>query len=144
VAPEKGCLAYFRLPGVALLDVPHEQRLRQAPAIATDLGRLLRALHAVAPERAARLVDRDDVTLGQWLEEAVEHYTAVAPAIPGAHRRTIHAFLAARAPEAGSQLVFTHNDLGAEHVLVDQRTWKVTGILDWADAALADPPVTLA
>jgi hypothetical protein len=28
---------------------------------------------------------------------------------------------------------------GIEHVLVDQDTFAVTGVLDWTDAALVDP-----
>ena len=32
-----------------------------------------------------------------------------------------------------------HNDLGIEHILVDPRSWAISGIIDWSDAALADP-----
>jgi Phosphotransferase enzyme family len=35
-------------------------------------------------------------------------------------------------------LVFSHNDLGTEHVLVEPATGAITGI-DWSDAALTDP-----
>jgi aminoglycoside phosphotransferase (APT) family kinase protein len=37
--------------------------------------------------------------------------------------------------------VFSHNDLGIEHVLVDPGTWTVTGVIDWSDAAIVDPAV---
>jgi aminoglycoside phosphotransferase (APT) family kinase protein len=37
--------------------------------------------------------------------------------------------------------VFSHNDLGIEHVLVDPAGWAVTGVIDWSDAALVDPAV---
>jgi aminoglycoside phosphotransferase (APT) family kinase protein len=139
VAADEGCLAYFKLPGILVLDLPQEQRSVHARAIATDLGRLLRALHAVTSERMAGLVDRDDFTPEQWLDQAAEHYAAVAAAVPSAHRGVIRAFLAARVPDAPSELVFSHNDLGIEHVLADALTRKVTGILDWTDAALVDP-----
>ena len=36
-------------------------------------------------------------------------------------------------------LVFSHNDLCIEHVLVAPGTDKPTGIIDWSDAALCDP-----
>jgi aminoglycoside phosphotransferase (APT) family kinase protein len=36
-------------------------------------------------------------------------------------------------------LALAHNDLGIEHVLVDPETLQVTGVIDWADAAIADP-----
>jgi aminoglycoside phosphotransferase (APT) family kinase protein len=35
--------------------------------------------------------------------------------------------------------VFSHNDLGIQHVLVDPDTCAITGIIDWTDAAIADP-----
>jgi Phosphotransferase enzyme family len=31
--------------------------------------------------------------------------------------------------------------LGIEHVLVDPGSWTVTGIIDWADAAVVDPAI---
>ena len=34
---------------------------------------------------------------------------------------------------------FCHNDLGAEHLLVDPADLTVTGVIDWTDAAIADP-----
>jgi aminoglycoside phosphotransferase (APT) family kinase protein len=33
--------------------------------------------------------------------------------------------------------MFSHNDLGIEHVLADGST--VTGVIDWSDAAFVDP-----
>ena len=41
-------------------------------------------------------------------------------------------------------MAFCHNDLGAEHVLVDTETNTVTGVIDWTDAAIADPAYDLA
>jgi aminoglycoside phosphotransferase (APT) family kinase protein len=35
--------------------------------------------------------------------------------------------------------VFSHNDLGIEHVLVDPDTGAITGIIDRSDAAMVDP-----
>ena len=34
--------------------------------------------------------------------------------------------------------MFSHNDLGTDHVLVEPATGAITGI-DWSDAALTDP-----
>ena len=42
-------------------------------------------------------------------------------------------------PDGAIQPVFSHNDLGIEHVLVDPDTGAVTGIIDWTDAAIVDP-----
>jgi aminoglycoside phosphotransferase (APT) family kinase protein len=59
--------------------------------------------------------------------------------VPPRHHRAIEAFLAQAPPDAGYPLAFAHNDLGIEHVLVDPGTCAITGIIDWSDAALADP-----
>lgn len=41
-------------------------------------------------------------------------------------------------------MAFCHNDLGAEHLLADQKTGIITGAIDWADAAVTDPARDLA
>jgi aminoglycoside phosphotransferase (APT) family kinase protein len=55
------------------------------------------------------------------------------------HRPAVEAFLGAPPPADGYALVFSHNDLGIEHVLVDPVGWTVTGVIDWSDAAMVDP-----
>jgi aminoglycoside phosphotransferase (APT) family kinase protein len=137
--PEQGCLAYGKLPGVPLLDVPEPQRAVQAGSIAARLGELLTALHAVSVDRMAALVGTDDQPPAQWRQEAAETYAAVADTVPVAHRRAVEAFLAAPPPAARYTPAFSHNDLGIEHVLVDPVAWTVTGIIDWSDAAIVDP-----
>jgi aminoglycoside phosphotransferase (APT) family kinase protein len=54
-------------------------------------------------------------------------------------RRSVQSFLDAPLPEPADRLVFSHNDLGIEHVLVAPGTGTVTGIIDWSDAAVCDP-----
>jgi hypothetical protein len=41
---EQGCLAYFKMPGVPLLDVPQPERSAQGPSIAARVGELLTTL----------------------------------------------------------------------------------------------------
>jgi aminoglycoside phosphotransferase (APT) family kinase protein len=53
-------------------------------------------------------------------------------------------FLERTPPAEPRAAVFCHNDLGAEHVLVDVKTNTVTGVIDWADAAVSDPARDLA
>ena len=59
--------------------------------------------------------------------------------MPPEFRPRIEPFLATTPPSGQHEVVFSHNDLGIEHVLVDLDTAAVTGILDWTDAALVDP-----
>jgi aminoglycoside phosphotransferase (APT) family kinase protein len=131
---EAGCLAYRKLPGVPLLNVP--ERSAAVPAV---LGTLLAALHAEPVERFAGLVGVDDYPPAERLAEAADTWTRVAAHVPARHRGAIEAFLAAPPPEARYEPVFTHYDLGIEHVLVDPATGAPTGVIDWSDASIGDP-----
>ena len=42
VVPERGCIAYERLPGVPLLDLPAARQAHAARPVGRELGRLLR------------------------------------------------------------------------------------------------------
>jgi aminoglycoside phosphotransferase (APT) family kinase protein len=143
VAPDEGCLAYRKLPGVALLDAPRAAWCPAAARIAAPLGDLLAALHAVPVEAVAGLVEPDDPPLEEWRGEAAQTYPSVAAHLPARYRPAVEAFLAAPPPPAGYPLVFSHNDLGIEHVLVDPAGWTVSGVIDWTDAALVDPAVDI-
>jgi aminoglycoside phosphotransferase (APT) family kinase protein len=137
--PEQGVLAYRKLPGRPLLDLPQPQRSAHGGSIAATLGELLTALHAAPVEQLAALVGVDDQPLAQWRDEAAETYASVAGEVTVAHRRPVEAFLEAPPPAGGWTPVFSHNDLGIEHVLVDPDTGMVTGVIDWSDAAIVDP-----
>jgi aminoglycoside phosphotransferase (APT) family kinase protein len=136
---EQGCLAYFKIPGVPLSDLPRQPRLAHAASIAATLGEFLSALHALPIDRLADLIDTDDDRPAEWRREAAEAYPKVAAQVPVGYRRAVEAFLDAAPPQDGYALAFSHNDLGIEHVLVDPGTWAVMGIIDWSDAAIADP-----
>jgi aminoglycoside phosphotransferase (APT) family kinase protein len=136
---EQGWMAYFKLPGLPLLDMPRHQRLAHGTQIAATLGGLLTALHAVPVDRMTDLVDTDDHPLAEWRREAAQSYATVAGQVPAVHRRPVEAFLDAPPPDDGYAPTFSHNDLGIEHVLIDPVAWTVTGIIDWSDAAIVDP-----
>jgi aminoglycoside phosphotransferase (APT) family kinase protein len=134
--PESGCLACFKVPGVPLLDLPE---LTTRTTIPVALGELLTSLHAVPVDRLAGLVEPDNFPLSEWLEEAAENFEGVATQVPAEYHEAIACFLASPLPATEFELVFSHNDLGIEHVLVEPSTGAVTGIIDWGDAALVDP-----
>lgn len=143
VAPERGCLAYPRLPGRPLLDLPGSWRHARAVPVAGVLGRFLAGLHATPVERMAALVPTEDEPPARWLAEAAAEYRVVADRVPAGYRRRIEAFLGDRPPDRAPALAFSHNDLGVEHVLVDPGSGTVTGVIDWTDAAVVDPAYDL-
>ncbi len=137
---EAGVLAYCKLPGVPLLD----QAVTDPARLASDLGGFLGRLHRASVQEMEKLVGRDADPLTTWRQEAERDYLKIAKQLPATARRLVEDFLG-RVPPAEKRVVaFCHNDLGAEHVLVDAGTNTVTGIIDWTDAAIADPAYDLA
>lgn len=129
----RGCLVYRALPGVPLLS------LADRPEVAAQLGGFLAALHAVPPGQMAELVETDDTPPAEWLAEAVELWPDLAAHVPAPHRAAVEEFLAAAPPEPEAALVFSHQDLGSEHILIDPDSGAITGVIDWTDAAIGDP-----
>lgn len=132
---EEGCLVYGKLPGRPLIDWPASQRGQWAGSVGATLGGFLAALHSTPHDDVGDLVPVDDTGPTEWLDEVRQ----LADEIPARHRTAVCRFLAARPPDPTDRLTFSHNDLGIEHVLVDPRVGRVTGILDWSDAAVCDP-----
>jgi aminoglycoside phosphotransferase (APT) family kinase protein len=139
VEPERGRMAYVRLPGTPLVDLPHRLQERAAEPVARQLGHMLRALHDVEHATVEAMVDVDHDDPAAWLDETARHYELASTSIPDGYKNSIESFLAAAPPAGPDRLVFSHNDLGIEHVLVDPATLTVTGVIDWSDAAITDP-----
>ncbi|WP_369139277.1 phosphotransferase [Modestobacter versicolor] len=118
--PDDGVLAYRLLPGRPLLG--HAG----TPAQARQLGRFLRELHAVDP---AGLVPVEEADPHDWLTGLTG---------PPELLDVLHATV----PPPGGRRVLAHADLGAEHLLADGD--RLTGVLDWSDAAATDPALDLA
>ena len=137
---EAGVLEYSKLPGLPLMDHPVEEPAGLAPALGGFVGRLNRApLKKMEP-----LVERDFYPLAAWREDAERDYRQIVERVPAADRRLIEDFLGCTPPAEPRTEALCHNDLGAEHVLVDVGTSAITGIIDRTDAAIADPACDLA
>ncbi|HST40538.1 MAG TPA: aminoglycoside phosphotransferase family protein [Conexibacter sp.] len=140
--PVAGGAAWFAYPlleGVPLLDFEPQLRARHAGRVAVALGDVLAGLWATPPEEIAGLVEEDRTPPGEWREEAVGLAARLATEVPACARAGLERFLREPPPAPARTLVFSHNDLGCEHVLAEPRAGRVTGILDWSDAALVDP-----
>ena len=137
---EAGVLAYFKLSGVPLFALPMADPARLAP----DLGGFLGRLHQAPVQEMEKLVGRDADPLTTWRQEAERDYREIAEQLPMAARRRVEDFLGRTPPAEKRVVAFCHNDLGAEHVLVDAEANMVTGVIDWTDAAIADSAYDLA
>ncbi len=140
VDAEAGLLAYPKLPGFPLIDHPVAEPPRLAPA----LGGFLSRLHQAPLEKVEHLVERDTYPLLAWREDAQRDYQEIGEHLPAAARPLVEDFLGRTLPAESRSAAFCHNDLGAEHVLVDVEANAITGIIDWTDAAVTDPVRDLA
>jgi aminoglycoside phosphotransferase (APT) family kinase protein len=138
--PAAGALLTTRVPGVAAVD---SGRL-DLPALADDLAGFLSALHAVEPASLPEVVRPDPDPAETWLAEVGAEYAEVADRVAADLRGPVEAFLAATPPAPAQDLVFCHNDVRDDHVMVDPATGRVTGLIDWGDAVLGDPALDLA
>jgi aminoglycoside phosphotransferase (APT) family kinase protein len=137
---EAGVLVYLKLPGLPLMEQPVAEPARLAPALGGFVGRL----HRAPLEKMEELVERDAYPLAAWLRDAERDYQKIAELVPATSRRMVNDFLGRASPAEPRALAFCHNDLGAEHVLVDVGVSAVTGVVDWTDAAIADPVLDFA
>lgn len=138
-------VGYPRLPGVPAIGF-------EAGAVRSDeiarFGEFLAALHATELEVARACgvpVDNLDESLDELRGDALEgleHAARVEPDAPVARWR---AFITNQ-PDVVSPgtLVLAHNDLAAEHILIDPEDGRLTGVIDWSDAAITCPEVDFA
>jgi aminoglycoside phosphotransferase (APT) family kinase protein len=135
-----GVLAYRKLIGTPLLDLPTDRRRRHAVRIGGVLGGFLAEIQSIAVDLVTDLVPADNDPLAEWMADARQSFAEAEHHLPARHRSQVETFLNTDpAAEPLPELVFSHNDLGIEHVLVDAAGAAVTGIIDFSDAALVDP-----
>lgn len=129
--PELGILVYRRLAGEPLLRRPR----RASGGVEDALVDVLSTLRRVAPRLDLPL---DHPSTEEWHRDAARSFDAVRAALPPAWVAAVAAFLDESPPPTATRTVAQHNDLGAEHVLVDAHG-GVTGVIDWTDTARAEP-----
>jgi aminoglycoside phosphotransferase (APT) family kinase protein len=132
---EAGLIVVRRLPGTSLFERPAVDPM----ALVDQLAQFLAAIHGLPTVNVLHLVDTDDYPLEAHLADAAALMSQVAGHLPQDSRRAVEAFLAAPPPRAPETRAFCHNDLGAEHLLASPDRTFVTGVIDWSDAAIADP-----
>lgn len=129
--PDEGLLIYRTVAGEPLLrGGPHHRRSLEA-ALTSVLGALR---HLPAAEE----LPFDDYPNEAWHEEGVGHFASVRAHLDPDEADAVASFLRDPPPTDRHRRVAQHNDLGCEHILVDE-VGMVTGIIDWTDAALTDP-----
>lgn len=135
-----GAIVTSMIPGSPLLTSVVANPARLADQLADFLG----MLHATPLAEIGAILDDDPFPHADALAEAKEAAAVVAPVLDPAQRETLDRFLESTPPPDCDRRCFCHNDLGAEHVLVDVSNATAVGIIDWSDAATTDPARDLA
>lgn len=128
---ELGVFAYRRLPGEPLIHRLERERARVQPALVVVLA-------ALRDLPCAERLPIDPYPNEEWHEDAVQAFRSVRAHLRDDRARLVEAFLEEPPPTPRAVVRAQHNDLGAEHILVDA-AGDVTGVIDWTDAALTDP-----
>ncbi|MEQ4718173.1 aminoglycoside phosphotransferase family protein [Nonomuraea sp. B19D2] len=139
---ESGVIAYHKLPGEPLNRHPAHDGPRPVLDLwhlAEPLGEFLTALHAASPGRMRDLAPLDVYPAPTLLRDAELDFRDVESHVPEEQRPLVERFFREPPPDEPRSLRFCHNDLGAEHILVDADAGTITGIIDWTDAAITDP-----
>jgi aminoglycoside phosphotransferase (APT) family kinase protein len=130
------------VPGTPLGQSRHP-RGRGRTRLLADMARALSVLHAT-PKAAARRHGAREIDL--WSQHYVPYIDRALPLLPLASR----AWLASKARDferrggtSSAPRVLIHGDLSGDHFLVDGEG-RLTGIIDFADARIADPALDFA
>ena len=141
-----GFVGYRKLAGVVARSVPAAEL--DLDAVARVCGEFLTALHATPPSEAVRAgVGRDDGN------DAPERLWRRAATCLDAVRATAASVLARRCERFTRHAVppvfqgtpcVSHNDLSAEHILLDAKTRLPAAVIDWTDIEIVDPAIDFA
>jgi len=137
---ERPFAGYKKLPGIAG-DV--SKRVDQH-RVARQLGLFLTRLHAYPVDKAREVgvPERSDL-VAYWRNKSRKQLNRIVDL--NVDPSNLRRYLENDVPlsfEGALRLV--HNDLFAEHILVDPRSGIMSGIIDWGDAVISDPAVDFA
>jgi aminoglycoside phosphotransferase (APT) family kinase protein len=133
-----GCLAHVRVPGVPLQGLLAAGRVpvSSLDRLGQEIGGIIATIGGLPAPGGVTAEDG----LAAWFAELPAFVATVDRLLSPGERAAVARFLVTPPPvdPDPGDLRLAHNDLGAEHVLVDPDTLAITGIIDWSDAARAD------
>lgn len=137
-----GRFAGYRLIDGAALTRQRFARLAMPDryVVLRDIAQFLTTLHGIAPDDVAPAADWPiDWTAAAYADRALaERQPLIARRFPML-AEPLAAFCRRYRQDAPPRSVIVHGDLVEEHLLLDERTRKLAGIIDFGDVALGDP-----
>ena len=124
VPPDHGYVGYRKLPGRVLMNAPNHISETGCAGIGRQLGAFLSSIHGI-PLAAfdSSAVKRESLCLEDCLASAHDDYGRARKGIPTRYVSLVERFLDASPPATAwkGDPVFSHNDLGSEHILGTER-----------------------
>lgn len=137
---DRSYVGYRKLPGRTLMNAAEEVPPSACAAVGSQLGAFLSGIHGIpVAEFDSSAVKHESLSLEDCLASARDDYAQARTGIPTQYAPRVERFLDASPPSDAwdGDAVFSHNDLGSEHILVQNGV--VSGIIDWGDTAVTDP-----
>jgi len=129
-------VGYQKLLGTPLLYI-HEE-FKGWDNFSQQIGDFLTKLHTIPTEKLRGLnLLTENKTFEDWQKYSYPFYEKTRYLIPGKYISGIERYFQSTPQGGVSGLVFCHNDLGIEHILISEN--EVSGIIDWGGVALTDP-----
>jgi aminoglycoside phosphotransferase (APT) family kinase protein len=130
-------VGYRVIDGIAA----NEARDIDLDVLARDIGRAYTRIHAIDPAAISRTpAGWEDESWHDWRPHHADDLDELRGALPASVANDAEPFLQAsiEPPPDGPKRV-VHNDICADHVLVDPASGHLRGIIDWADMMVGDP-----
>lgn len=131
-------VGYRRIEGVGA----DTTELRNPGGLAHDLADAYTRIHAIDPSLISRTPDGwEDEGWASWRVHDPEDVEELPEMLPADVRTKAQPFITGQAdpPPLADLRRVVHNDVCADHVLVDPVTGRLTGLIDWADMMVGDP-----
>jgi aminoglycoside phosphotransferase (APT) family kinase protein len=131
---------YRKLPGV-----PGDlAEMVDRPQVARQLGLFLDTLHTYPLNRAGEAGVREERDMvAHWRNKAFDGLKKIVEFEADTHR--LQQYLTSNSPSPfEGTLKLVHNDLWADHILINPQSGAVSGVIDWGDTAIGDPAVDFA
>ncbi|MFC1997503.1 phosphotransferase family protein [Chloroflexota bacterium] len=139
-------LVLTAIPGSETVDFWKGMTSSEQLAVAEEVGKLFAAVHRLPQEELEALELKFPVRSGNAIKREEARRTAeiieATEVLSLWQRDDLLRFLHEEAPEyLNGPPKFTHADLSHHHVYLARETgtWRVSGIIDWAEAALGPP-----
>ena len=139
-SPSRTFAGYRKLPGISA-DI---SKVVDRPRVARQLGVFFEKLHTYPVDKAreAGVLEERDV-VAHWRDKSRAQLGGLDDL--NVNRGFLRNYLENDTPLTFSgALSLVHNDLWAEHVLLDSHSGGVSAIIDWGDAVIADPAMEFA